>query len=897
MKECPVCHVCFGDHMQICDNDQTILIEVLPGLPVISEKYRLDRKIGIGTVGMVFQATVIQTGLVVAVKVVSPILLNVDPSLVDRFLSLIKGFAALDHVNIIKIIDCGYFNSALLYFVMDYFPGTNLANILIEEKQLSIEKTLLIMSKVCEAVANANRSGIYHLDLKPSNILVREGDDGQLIVKVTDFGIARLKTTTLITKLSPSQRDLVLGKPYYSAPEIFNSNEQIDARSEVYSIGAVLYHLLTGKPPFTGGSYPMLKMQHMGVTPNPLKEFRPDIPPTLESIIIKALEKRTTQRHSSVIALAIQLSAQLAKHREFLASQPSSTLPTLPSPPEPFYSDDPTPVPITGRAFSLQNNQETVSALLPMSNSDNSRTEPMISAEISISDLINDMDKNTLPALPDLPEPFYSNDPTPPPMAGKNITSVMTMDKDTLPKLPEPSEPFYSNNPTLQPLISKNTAPVTEMDKDTLSKLPDPETFYDDDPTPVPLSSQAFSLIDEMAKDTIPVIPTDSKRYPVVKSLESVEVVEKELSLTDELDRAFPSVSFTEESFDDPTPNPNTDTIYSNAQFSFSEKQKIIALSTSSTSQTSIDTSAWFNNESEVVITKPLVSESFAIEAIGQQEPDYIENREAERVQIIEQMSVGQENSSIENFSISEFLKFPTTTNNKAPAQVTELSPACIVYLFVEQFLPSVLSGQRSRKMHNNFATERERLAAMLLTVALFSLSSRRAIEIIVGSNTQKKQIALNNRNDGLIIKALNLDLPPLDILECKITDSLKRTNSTRFYNIFLHIAQTSVASTEKEAICEIVADSIADELTVRKLLQSKRRSRMLESGESAIDYELASDLTPYQNQANAITNWIQVLQRQATLELSGKPVQPFIYILKYYTDLFRHNSKELSKT
>ncbi|MFY9222967.1 MAG: serine/threonine-protein kinase [Blastocatellia bacterium] len=864
MKECPVCHVCFGDHMQICDNDQTVLIELLPGLPVISEKYRLDRKIGIGTVGMVFQATIIQTGLVVAVKVVSPILLSVDPSLVDRFLSLIKDFAALDHVNIIKILDCGYVNSALLYFVMDYFPGTNLANILIEEKQLSIEKTLVIMSKVCEAIANANRSGVYHLDLKPSNILVREGDDGQLIVKVTDFGIVRLKTTTLITKLSPPQRDLVLGKPYYSAPEMFNNNEQIDARSEVYSIGAVLYHLLTGKPPFTGGSYPMLKMQHMGVTPNPLKEFRSEIPPTLESIIIKALEKRTAQRHSSVIALTIQLSAQLAKHREFLASQPSSTLPTMPSPPEPFYSDDPTPVPISGRAFSLQNDQETVSALLPVSDSDNSRTEPMVSSESSLSDLINNMDKNTLPALPDLPEPFYSNNPTPP------------------------------------PITSKSTAPVTEMDKDTLPKLPDPEIFYDDDPTPIPISSQAFSLIDEMAKDTIPVIPmdtitqTDSKKYPLVRSIEEPE---KELSLTDELDKAFPSVSFAEEPFDDPTPNPNTDTIYSNAQFSFSEKPKIIALPTSSTSQTSIDTSAWFNNESEVVITKPLVSESFSIEGIGQQEPDYIENREVERVQIIEQMPVSQENSSIENFSISEFLKFPTTANNKTPIQITELSPTCIVYLFVQQFLPSVLSGQRSRKMHNNFATERERLAAMLLTVALFSLSCRGAIEIAVGSNTQKKQISLNSRNDGLIVRAINLDMPPLDILECKITDSLKRTNITRFYNIFLHIAQTSVASTEKEAICEIVADSIADELTVRKLLQSKRRSRMLESGESAIDYELVSDLTPYQNQASAVTDWIQALQRQATLELSGKPVQPFIYILKYYTDLFRHNSKELSKT
>jgi len=893
MKECPVCHVCFGDHMRICDNDQTVLIELLPGLPVISEKYRLDRKIGIGTVGMVFQATVIQTGLVVAVKVISPILLSVDPSLVDRFLSLIKDFAALEHVNIIKILDCGYVNSALLYFVMDYFPGNNLANILLEEKQLSIEKTLVIMSKVCEALANANRSGVYHLDLKPSNILVREGDDGQLIVKVVDFGIARLKTTSLITKLAPSQRDLVLGKPYYSAPEMFNSNEQIDARSEVYSIGAVLYHLLTGKPPFTGGSYPMLKMQHMGVTPNPLKEFRPDIPPTLESIIIKALEKRTAQRHSSVIALTIQLSAQLAKHREFLASQPSSTLPTMPSPPEPFYSDQPTPVPITGRAFSLQNNQETVSALLPVSDSDNSRTEPMVSSEISISGLINGMDKNTLPALPELPGPFYSNDPTPPPITSKRTSPVIEMDKDALPN--KRTSPVIEMDKDALP--NKRTAPVTEMDKDTLPKLPDPEIFYDDDPTPIPISSQTFSLIDEMdemAKDTIPVIPTDSKRYPVVKSFESVEVVEKELSLTDELDKAFPSVSFAEELFDDPTPNPNTDTIYSNAQFSFSEKQKIASLPTSSTSQTSIDTSAWFSNESEVVITKPLVSESFAIGAIGQQEPDYVENREVERVQIIE-MDASQENSSVENFSISEFLKFPTTT--KTPIQITELSPTCIVYLFVQQFLPSVLSGQRSRKMHNNFATERERLAAMLLTVALFSLSCRGAIEIAVGSNTQKKQIALNNRNDGLIVRAVNLDLPPLDILECKITDSLKRTNITRFYNIFLHIAQTSVASREKEAICEIVADSIADELTVRKLLQSKRRSRMLESGESAIDYELVSDLTPYQNQASAVTDWIQALQRQATLELSGKPVQPFIYILKYYTDLFRHNSKELSKT
>ncbi|MBI4853196.1 MAG: protein kinase, partial [Acidobacteria bacterium] len=379
MKECPICHTCFSDNNEVCNNDKSPLLDLIAGSHIIADKYRLDRKIGVGRIGIVFQATILKTGQRVAIKIVSPLLVEADPSLVEKFFILIEAFAALEHVNIVKIFDFGLVEPNILYFVMEFLALPTLADLLQEQKRLSLELALNITSKVCEAIANANRSAVFHLDLKPSNIFVERVESKQQMVKVVDFGLVRLKAPSLISALSPMQRDYLLGKPYYSAPEQFTS-EQIDPRSEVYAIGAILYHLLVGNPPFTGGSYPMLKMQHIGVTPPSLREIRPEIPLTLESIIIKALDKRSAQRHSSVIALAVQLSAQLAKYKEFLLSQSSNnTIPSLPSPPEPFYSSDPTPPPISKYP----------------------------SKEVFLS-----QSNNTIPSLPSPPEPFYSSDPT-----------------------------------------------------------------------------------------------------------------------------------------------------------------------------------------------------------------------------------------------------------------------------------------------------------------------------------------------------------------------------------------------------------------------------------------------------------------------------------------------------
>lgn len=788
MKECPICHTCFSDKQEICSNDKSMLLDLIAGSPIIDDKYRLEKKIGIGRVGMVFQATVLETGQMVAIKVISPNLVVADESLVERFFFLIGAFATLEHVNIVKIFDFGQTEPNILYFVMEYLPIPTLADILQRKKQLPLDLALSIASKVCEAVANANRNGVYHLDLKPSNIFV-SNDETPKIVKVVDFAVVRLKVPSLLSGLSPMQRDYLLGKPYYSAPEQFSS-EQIDPRSEVYAIGAILYHLLAGSPPFTGGSYPMLKMQHMGVSPTPLREIRPEIPPTVESVIIKALDKRSTQRHSSVIALAVQLSAQLAKYKEFL-SQSSHTLPTLPSPPEPFYSSDPTPAPIDYPAKSLPD--------------------------------------ATLPSLPSLPEPFYSNDPTPPPILEKQSSFPAKME-ETLGAFPLSPESAYFSEST--PVNSRRTS-FSNLSKleETLGGFPEMvEDFYSSDITPMPQTSPVYS---ETPKENPETTSKPSGLTAPVYSIASL---------------VAPTLLIEEGN----------------------------------------------------IVTRPLASESFHI---GERF-DEVSQNSVEQAKVFEQddnidqvFELAGIGESAEKLSISTFLTLSSSEKTSLKENYW-LSPSAIIYLFVELFVPALLSGQRSRQMHSSFNTERERLAALLLVSALFSLSCRGVLEISVGSGgTQKKQIALSQKNEGFIVRGIDLESPTLDILESKIVDCLKQNKITRFYNIFLHLAQTSVATSEREAICEIVADMIAEELKENRFLRSKQRNRKLESGESAIQYELDTDLTPYKGQATAVQNWLQGLQQEASIELSGKPVQPFIHILKYYTDLFRHNSKELSKS
>ncbi|KAF0248880.1 MAG: serine/threonine protein kinase/WD40 repeat-containing protein, partial [bacterium] len=719
MKECPICHTCFGDRMEVCNNDKSLLLDLIPGASVIDNKYRLDKKIGIGRVGIVFQATVMKTGEVVAIKVISPNLVTADSSLPERFLILIRAFASLDHVNIVKVFDFGQTEENILYFVMEYLSGTNLAELLQQQKQLSLELALSVSSKICEAIANAHRSGVYHLDLKPSNVFVCDGKDGQQIVKVVDFGMVRLKVPSLISQLSPMQRDYVLGKPYYFAPEQFTT-DQIDLRSEVYAIGAILYHLLAGNPPFTGGSYPMLKMQHIGVTPPALREIRPEIPPTLESIIIKALEKRSSQRHSSVIALAIQLSAQLAKYRESLLNQishASSTSSGLPIPPEPFYSNDPTPAPL--------GKYTTKSGI-----------------------------DNTLAALPNPPEPFYSGDPTPAPTLERPRALAFKLG-DTLGALPIPPEPFYSGDPTPAPIAKYSPIFVSN---DTLAALPSPpEPFYSSDPTPPPIAEDPQSFLIKM-KETL----EDFSKSP--ESFRSNELIssssdERSLSTSVKLEEtlgAFPEASdYSREE----TPIIDTTTVCEVAKDNSNPINKSYGITAPVYSIPSL-IAPTLRIEEGSIVTRPLASESFyvgeAFDEVSQKSIE-VEIQTFEQVDIdkaFEQAGIGE---MAERTSISKFLAFPSSIQSPLSTPVYELSPNAIIYLFVEQFVPALLSGQRGRQTHSNFTAERERLAALLLTTALFSLACRGVVEVSIGSgSSQKKQIALS-QHEGFIVRGVNL--------------------------------------------------------------------------------------------------------------------------------------------
>ncbi|MBI4853480.1 MAG: hypothetical protein HY819_16930, partial [Acidobacteria bacterium] len=504
---------------------------------------------------------------------------------------------------------------------------------------------------------------------------------------------------------------------------------------------------------------------------------------------------------------------------------------------------------------------------------------------------------NTIPSLPSPPEPFYSSDPTPPPISvSYDLASVsdsslnsLDLELDSLSgSLSE--EESYSSDLQKTPVAKYSSI---SKSNDTLAGLPDLEPFYSSDPTPVPILGKQTSPEGKLEETLGAFPPKPESAY----SSESININEKASISNFKLEETLGAFSDS-----DPfrsrgmasTPKTNySEMAKENADFNkpHSATEPVYSLPSL--------LSPTLRIEEGNIVTRPLASESFYI---GEEFEEIIRSSIKEEVKAVEQVDVDIDvafeqagiGESAEELSVSKYL---ILSSEQAYKEVYQLSPSAVIYLFAEYFVPTLLSGQRGRQMHNSFSTERERLAALLLVSALFSLFCRGVIELSVGSSTQKKQIALSQKNEGIIIRAVNLDIPALDILETKIVDSLKQSGTTRFYNIFLYIAQTSVATSQREAICEIVTDMIADELSVRKFLQARQKNRRLESGESAIQYELACDLLPYHNQALAVQDWLQGLQQQASIELAGKTVQPFIHILKYYTDLFRHNSKELSKS
>jgi serine/threonine protein kinase len=281
-------------------------------------KYLIDARIGAGGMGTVYRGTRLHIGDAVAIKILHRDTIS-DIQAAERFRREAQATSRLKHPNAVSIYDFGISGDGLAYIVMELVEGKSLRSIIKRRGPLPPLTVAEILSQVCDALDEAHRNNMVHRDIKPDNIIVNASPSG-LRVKVLDFGIAKLHNISS-GMINLTATGSVMGTPQYMSPEQC-MDEELDGRSDVYSLGIVLYEVLTGSAPFTSTTATAVAVQQVNQKPPPLRTFNPSISPVLESVVMHALEKRREARPQTAGAMA----------REWYAAVngvPTATLPSI----------------------------------------------------------------------------------------------------------------------------------------------------------------------------------------------------------------------------------------------------------------------------------------------------------------------------------------------------------------------------------------------------------------------------------------------------------------------------------------------------------------------------------------------------------------------------------------
>ncbi|HEY6189690.1 MAG TPA: protein kinase, partial [Pyrinomonadaceae bacterium] len=312
MKECPACRRCFPDHVNHCPNDGDATVHSIAGEPILDGRYQLERRLGHGGMGVVFQARHIFLKTAHAIKVILPDLVGNDPMLVTRFRQEALAAAAIRHQNIIAVTDFGVARGTMPFLVMEFVKGKSLHDILAAEGSLSPAKALEIISAVGAGVAAAHRQNIVHRDLKPLNIMLQDDMPVSEGLKVLDFGLAKIKSGELLGSFVQAKTSGLMGSPFYMAPEQW-SDEEPDVRADIYSLGVILYQMLGGDVPFKGTGIPSIMKKHLTAAPPTLSSMGVNVPPQVEAVVRHALEKDADNRPQTVEAFIAELRDAVAQ--------------------------------------------------------------------------------------------------------------------------------------------------------------------------------------------------------------------------------------------------------------------------------------------------------------------------------------------------------------------------------------------------------------------------------------------------------------------------------------------------------------------------------------------------------------------------------------------------------
>src|SRR3954470_16547673 len=274
---------------------------------VFDRRYTIERKLGAGGMANVYLAEDGELGRRLAIKILNDRHAH-DDQFVERFRREAKNAAGLSHPNIVSIYDRGEFDGSY-YIAMEYLEGRTLKELIVRNGPTPVPIAIDYARQILSAVAFAHRNGVVHRDIKPHNIVVAR--DGRL--KVTDFGIARSGASQM------TEVGSIIGTAQYLSPEQARGS-QVDQTSDIYSVGVVLYELLTGQVPFTGDTPLEIAMKHLSEVPKPPSELREDVPPDLDMVVLRALAKDPSERYQS----AEEMDADLARVAEGLPVDPDT---------------------------------------------------------------------------------------------------------------------------------------------------------------------------------------------------------------------------------------------------------------------------------------------------------------------------------------------------------------------------------------------------------------------------------------------------------------------------------------------------------------------------------------------------------------------------------------------
>lgn len=309
-KFCPKCQRVYPASQRLCEVDRELLSLQDPYHLVgrtLLDKYRIEALVGLGGMGAVYCAHHLGIDRRVAFKILQPNIALSDEHVAELFEREAKVAGRLSHENIVDVTDAGRSNDGLAYIVMEWLEGRTLEEELKTGGRFGFTRAAEILRQIAAALEEAHSKNVVHRDLKPANVMIVERGHGRERVKVLDFGIGKVIGET------GSSVSAVMGTPSYASPEQLRLGGRIDARSDIYSLGVILYRMLSGRLPFKGASPTELIELQLTATPAPIGDLRPETPAAIESLINRMLAKDPADRPQTAREVADAFDCALAE--------------------------------------------------------------------------------------------------------------------------------------------------------------------------------------------------------------------------------------------------------------------------------------------------------------------------------------------------------------------------------------------------------------------------------------------------------------------------------------------------------------------------------------------------------------------------------------------------------